>query len=74
PSGKNPYNTYKASVCQGQKGRHWRAFVQNVLEELGISGTSAWGGRHLPYLLNPGLRYVVPIRQAQGTLSGVEGC
>ncbi|MDP2992841.1 MAG: hypothetical protein Q8N82_05705 [Deltaproteobacteria bacterium] len=48
--------------------------MQNVLEELGISGTSAWGGRHLPYLLNPGLRYVVPIRQAQGTLSGVEGC
>ena len=25
-------------------------------------------------LLNPGLWYVVPIRQAQGTLSGVEGC
>jgi hypothetical protein len=49
--------------------------MQNVLEELGISETSAWGGRHLlPYLLNPGLRHVVPIRQAQGTLSGVEGC
>jgi len=24
------------------------------------------GGQHLPYLPNPGLRYVVPIRQAQG--------
>jgi hypothetical protein len=27
-----------------------RTFVQNVLDELGISRTSAWSGRHLPYL------------------------